>query len=353
MSVDESDYTRGRFKALRYSLWCKRAVLCECPETLEERVRVAAHTSRMVIFAALAGNSAIAATKFVASAYTGSAAMLSEAVHSLVDTGNQILLLFGLRQARRPASPDHPFGHGLQLYFWAFVVAVLIFGLGAGVSILHGIQKIREPHPVEDAWVNYIVLALAIVFEGGVWVVALRAFRAEKGDKGWLEAVRKSKDPTTFTVLFEDTAALLGLLTALLGVYLSQALAMPVLDGVASLVIGLILAVTAAFLAYECQSLLTGESAAPEVRRSMYELTAQQPGIERINELLTMHFGPDQVLVAMSLDFKDDLKAAEVEAVVSKLERDLKASHPEVNRVFVEAQSFESHKRSAQSDKSR
>lgn len=306
---------------------------------------MAAHGSKTVIFAALAGNAAIAATKFVAAAYTGSSAMLSEAIHSLVDTGNQILLLFGLRQAARPATEDHPFGHGLQLYFWAFVVAVLIFGLGAGVSILEGIQKIRAPHPIEDAWVNYVVLGLAIVFEGSVWIVALRAFSAQKRGRSWLTAVRSSKDPTTFTVLFEDTAALLGLLTALVGVYLSQALDLPVLDGVASLAIGCILAVTAAFLAYECQSLLTGEGVAPQTRRAMRSLVAGQPGVLRINEFLTMHFGPEEVLVAMSLDFRDSLSAAQVEQTVSAVEERLKAAHPEVKRVFVEVQSFEAHNR--------
>src|SRR3954451_9330809 len=217
---------------------------------------MAAHGSRTVIYAALAGNAAIAATKFAAGWHTGSSAMLSEAVHSTVDTGNQLLLLHGLRRAARPPTPEHPFGHGLQLYFWAFVVAVLIFGLGAGLSILEGIGKVREPHPVENAWVNYLVLGLALAFEGAVWLVALRAFRAEKGPRGWLEAVRASKDPTVFTVLFEDSAAMLGLLVALLGVFLSERLALPVLDGAASVAIGLILAGTAAFLAYECQSLL-------------------------------------------------------------------------------------------------
>jgi cation diffusion facilitator family transporter len=230
---------------------------------------MAAHGSKTVIYAALAGNAAISASKFAASWFTGSSAMLSEAIHSLVDTGNQLLLLHGIRRAARPPSPEHPFGHGLQLYFWAFVVAILIFGLGAGLSIFEGIDKVRTPHPVESAWVNYVVLTLGLVFEGTVWVVALRAFRQEKGTRGWLAAIRASKDPTTFTVLFEDSAAMLGLMVALAGVYLSQALDMPVLDGVASIAIGLILAVTAAFLAYECQSLLTGEGVDPMVRATM------------------------------------------------------------------------------------
>jgi cation diffusion facilitator family transporter len=306
---------------------------------------MATHGSRTVIYAALAGNAALAATKFAAGWYTGSSAMLSEAVHSTVDTGNQLLLLHGLRRAARPPTPDHPFGHGLQLYFWAFVVAVLIFGLGAGLSILEGIGKVREPHPVENAWVNYVVLGLGLAFEGAVWVVALRAFRAEKGPRGWLEAVRASKDPTVFTVLFEDSAAMLGLLVALLGVFLSERLGLPVLDGAASVAIGLILAGTAAFLAYECQSLLTGEGADPAVRASIRRIATSTPGVVRLNEALTMHFGPRDVLVALSLDFEDALPAARVEAAVSAIERAIKAAHPEVTRVFVEAQGFDAHRR--------
>ena len=309
---------------------------------------MAANASRVVIFAALAGNTAIALTKFVAAGLTGSAAMLSEAIHSLVDTGNQLLLLYGLRRASRPASPDHPFGHGLQLYFWAFVVAVLIFGLGAAVSIMQGIDKILNPHPIQDAWINYAVLGLAIVFEGLVWIVALRAFRAEKGTRGWVAAIRFSKDPTTFTVLFEDTAALLGLFVAFAGIWLSRTLAMPVLDGLASVLIGAILAGTALFLAYECQSLLTGEGVDPETREALMKIAAAEPGVDRVNELLTMHFGPDDVLVAMSLDFTDSLPASNVEVAVTSIEKSIKSAHPEVSRVFVEAQSFDAHLRSGQ-----
>jgi cation diffusion facilitator family transporter len=307
---------------------------------------MAGHGSKTVILAALGGNALIAGTKFVAAAFTGSAAMMSEGIHSLVDTGNQILLLYGMRQAARPATAEHPFGYGLRLYFWAFVVAILIFGLGAGLSILHGIEKIRDPHPIQDAWVNYIVLALGIVFEGAVWMVAFKAFRAEKGDGGWIAAIRASKDPTIFTVLFEDSAALLGLVTALIGIALAQTLEMPILDGVASVIIGIILALTAAFLAYECQSLLTGEGVSAPVRASIRSIAAAGNGVERINELLTMHFGPNDVLVALSLDFSNTLPAAGVEDTVSAIERAIKAAHPDVTRVFVEAQSFEAHRRS-------
>ena len=308
---------------------------------------MAQSSSKLVIYAALGGNLLIAVTKFAAAAVTGSSAMLSEGIHSTVDSGNQLLLLYGLKRAARPASPDHPFGHGLQLYFWAFVVAIMIFGVGAGVSIYEGVDKILRPHPVEHAVVNYIVLGLALVFEGVVWATALREFQKVKGTQGWLQSVRRSKDPALFTVLFEDTAAMLGLIVALVGIAFSQLLDLPLLDGVASVAIGLILGLTAAFLAYECQSLLTGEGVSPEVRASLQRIATAEPGILRPNEILTMHFGPQDVLVALSLDFADGLSAVDVERTVSSIERQIKAAHPEVTRVFVEAQSFEAHRRSA------
>jgi cation diffusion facilitator family transporter len=307
---------------------------------------MARHSSKFVIYAALAGNLLVAATKFAAAAFTGSAAMLSEAIHSTVDSGNQMLLLLGLNRAAQPANARHPFGHGLQLYFWTFVVAVLIFGVGAGVSFVEGMSKIRTPHPVENPWVNYLVLGLALVFEGAVWIVALRAFRQVKGKLSWLRAVRQSKDPTVFTVLFEDTAAVLGLLVALIGLLLGQFLDMPVLDGVASLLIGIILAGTAAFLAFECQSLLTGEGVSPEVQASIHAIAAAEPAVARPNEILSMHFGPEDVLVALSLDFRDSGTASEVEQAVTRIERRIKAAHPEVKRVFIEAQDREAHSRS-------
>lgn len=301
---------------------------------------MASHTSKSVIYAALAGNTAIALTKFAAAGFTGSVAMLSEAIHSVVDTGNQLLLLLGLRRAARPADARHPFGHGLQLYFYTFVVAVLIFGVGAVISIWQGIEKIRHPVAVEHAWVNYLVLSLGVLFEGGVWVVALRAFNAERAGRPWLLAVRSSKDPTVFTVLFEDTAALAGLAVALLGVFLSETLDAPVMDGVASVLIGGILAVTAFFLASESQSLLTGEAASYDTRRGINRIARAEPGVVGLNQARTMHFGPNEVLVVLSLDFEDTLPAGEVERIVTRLERKIKVAHPDVRQVFIEAQSF-------------
>jgi cation diffusion facilitator family transporter len=298
-----------------------------------------------VILAALVGNLAIAIAKFVAAAMTGSAAMLSEAVHSAVDTGNEVLLLWGLRRAARPPDASHPFGYGLELYFWVFVVAIMIFGLGAVLALIGGIEKLRDPEPVRNIVINYVVLGLSIVFEIASWTVAFREFRKQLTDSGWFLTVRRSKDPTVFAVLFEDTAALIGLVMALVGIALADMLDMPALDGVASIGIALVLAATAAFLGYESQSLLTGEAAVPEVRQDIERIASGTPGVVGINEVLTMHFGPQEVLAALSLDFDDAISAADIEACVAHIERAIKAAHPDVSRVFVEAKSFDAHLR--------
>ncbi|WGM32836.1 cation diffusion facilitator family transporter [Brevundimonas sp. NIBR11] len=304
---------------------------------------MAASTSKNVIFAALAGNLAIAATKLGAALFTGSAAMMSEAIHSAVDTGNQIILLIGLKRAARPATASHPFGHGLQLYFYTFVVAVLIFGVGAVISITHGIERIQSPEPIENPWVNYIVLGLSVLFEGASWLVALKAFNKEREGRPFFGVIRSSKDPTVFTVLFEDTAALLGLVVALVGVVASQMFDLPVLDGVASVIIGVILALTAGFLAFESQSLLTGEAADPATREGIEGIARAEPGVIGLNDARTMHFGPNEILVCMSLDFHDDLTAAQVEDTVARLEHRIRAAYPQAGRIYVEAQSAASH----------
>jgi cation diffusion facilitator family transporter len=308
---------------------------------------MAASGSKKVIYAALAGNSLIAATKFAAAAFTGSSAMFSEAIHSLVDTGNQGLLLYGMKRAGRPADAAHPFGYGMEVYFWTFVVAILIFAVGAGVSLYEGIAKVAAPHPVTNVHVNYVVLGIAAVFEAAAWWVALVEFRKTKGELGYLEAVRRSKDPTVFTVLFEDSAAMLGLIVAFAGIGLAQALDMPVLDGVASIVIGAILGMTAALLAYEAKGLLIGEAAAADVVSAIRAIVADTDGILTVNELLTMHLGPDDVLVNLSIDFVDSISAGGVEAAISQMERRIKQAHPAVRRVFIEAQAFDAHARAA------
>jgi cation diffusion facilitator family transporter len=306
---------------------------------------MAAHTSKTVIYSALAGNAAIAVTKFIAAFLTGSAAMLSEAIHSVVDTGNQLLLLVGLRSASKPPSARHPFGHGLELYFYTFVVAVLIFGVGAVISFVHGFHKIQQPVSIEKPWINYAVLCFSIIFEGAVWLVAFKEFNKEREGRGWITAVRASKDPTVFTVLFEDTAALLGLIVALIGIWISEKLDMPKADGVASVVIGAILATTALFLAARSKSLLTGEAASFDTRLGINRIARAANGVVGLNQARTMHFGPNDVFVALSLDFDDTLPASEVEKTVTNIEREIKAAHPDVTMVFIEAQSFDADRR--------
>jgi cation diffusion facilitator family transporter len=301
-----------------------------------------ASSSKKVIVAALVGNTLIAITKFAAAAITRSSAMLSEGIHSLVDTGNQLLLLYGLRRAIRPANEDFPFGHGKELYFWSFVVAILIFAVGAGVSIYEGVLHILHPAPIENPKVNYVVLGLAMIFEGSAWSYAWRAFKKHRGQKRVLRAVREGKDPSMFVVLFEDSAAMLGLLVALGGVMLADLTGVWYFDGAASIVIGLILGVTAAWLAYETKSLLIGEAAEPEVVARIREIASGFAEVDRVNEVLTMHMGPDYILVNLSVDFADKVTAQRVEDVISEMDRRLKQNIPRVKRVFVEAESRKS-----------
>lgn len=305
---------------------------------------MAATGSRAVIYAALAGNAMIAVTKFAASAYTGSSAMLSEAIHSVVDTGNQGLLLYGLNRSEKPADEKFPFGYGMELYFWAFVVAILLFAIGAGVSLYEGIHKVLHPHEISSPWVNYLVLSLAMIFEGAAWWVAWREFDRRRGTKGIFEAVRASKDPAVFTVLFEDTAAMLGLVAAFLGVLAADMMGWLWADGLASIVIGIILAVTAWVLAIETKGLLIGEAASPELSRGVHAIVAKRNDVIRhTNELRTMHLGANDVLVALSIDFRDGLTAGTVERTITQLERQIKSAFPVVTRLFIEVQSEQDH----------
>lgn len=300
--------------------------------------------SKKVIYAALVGNAGIAVTKFVAATITGSSAMLSEAIHSVVDTGNQVLLLWGIKQSNRPADERFPLGRGKEIYFWSFIVAILIFAVGAGVSIYEGIKHLIHPNPVQNPMINYIVLAIAIVFESGAWYFAWREFRVAKGDRGYFESVRAGKDPTMFVVLFEDTAALLGLLVALVGIALGQMTGSPYFDGAASVIIGVILALVAIWLAWETKSLLIGEAADPEVTRKIQSIVDRHPGILRVNELITLHMGPNAIVVNISIDFADELGSIQVESAASDLNREIKKAIPEVRRVFIEAESYSAHR---------
>lgn len=294
--------------------------------------------SKKAIYAALVGNGLIAITKFFAAGITGSSAMASEGIHSMVDTGNQVLLLHGLRRAKRPADRRFPFGHGKEIYFWSFIVAILIFAVGSGISIYEGIRHIVHPVPVTNPLLNYIVLGLAMVFEGFAWTYALIAFRRQKGSLGYLEAVQRGKDPTLFVVLFEDSAAMLGLIVAAAGIGLGQATGNPYFDGAASVVIGLILGATAIWLAYETKGLLIGESANKAVVDGIRALAVAEREVEQVKEVLTMHMGPDFILLNISVKFRDSAVAADIEIAVRRMEHAIKLSYPEVKRIFIEAE---------------
>ncbi|MBO0344403.1 cation transporter [Roseibium sp. CAU 1637] len=304
---------------------------------------MAAHGSKKVIYAALAGNGLISITKFAAAAFTGSSAMMSEGIHSLVDTGNQGLLLYGMKRAKQPADKQHPFGYGAELYFWSFVVAILIFAVGSGVSIYEGVQKVIHPHPVSNPMVNYIVLALAFAFESVAWWIALKEFNQTRGGRSLFQTVRDSKDPTLFTVLFEDSAAMLGLMVAAIGLAAAQVLGLPWLDGAASIAIGLILAATAAFLAFETKGLLIGEGASPEIISSIRQIVEASPTVTAVNEIRTLHRGPHDILLALSLDFEDQVKAGAIEDAIYSMEQTIKRQNPDVTRLFIEVQASRHH----------
>jgi cation diffusion facilitator family transporter len=297
-------------------------------------------TSKKVIYAALAGNALIAVTKFIAAFITGSSAMLSEGIHSVVDTGNELLLLYGLHRARKPADENFPFGYGKEVYFWSFVVAIFIFAIGAGVSLYEGFRHLAHPRPLEHVYANYIVLVMAMLFEGFSWRVALKEFSRQKGRRGYLEAIHRAKNPSVFVVLFEDSAALLGLGVAFLGILLGQITGKTWFDGAASIIIGLLLAGTALWLAYEIKGLLVGESALPEVVNCIRRQAQACPDkIEHVNEVLTMHMGPDFILVNLSVDFNNRLTADEIETIIHQLDAEIKKACPEVKKVFIEAES--------------
>ncbi|NGP76474.1 cation transporter [Balneolaceae bacterium YR4-1] len=298
--------------------------------------------SKKVIYAALIGNGLIAITKFAASVITGSSAMLSEGIHSSVDTGNQLLLLLGLKRAKKPADERFPYGHGKEVYFWSFIVAIMIFGVGAGISIYEGIHSVMDPHPIQNPMTNYVVLGLAMIFEAFAWYFAWKEFQKAKGERSYYEAVRKEKDPTTFVVLFEDTAAMLGLIVAFLGIWIGQITGNLLMDGIASIVIGIILAVTAAWLAYETKSLLIGESASKEIVNGISEMAESTDSIRSVNETLTMHVGPNYVLLNLSVDFQNNLDAEHIEKAISNLTKMIKEKYPSIKRVFIEAEKSKS-----------
>lgn len=266
--------------------------------------------------------------------------MLSEGIHSVVDTGNELVLLYGMRRSQRPPDDNHPFGHGQELYFWTLIVAILIFAIGGGMSIYEGITHIIHPHVIEDPTWNYAVLGIAIVFEGMSWVIAFKEFLPSVGERNIWQAIHASKDPTIFTVLFEDSAALLGLVVAFLGVFLGHTLQNPYFDGAASIVIGAILAVVAVLLAYESRGLLIGERADRNTINYVRSVVQSDPAVVSVVQLLTLHFGPHSILLNLEIQFQPDLTIEAVSQAIERIEKGICSQHPEITNIFIEAKSF-------------
>ena len=299
-------------------------------------------SSKLAIFGAIAANIAIAASKFVAAYFTGSSAMLSEGIHSLVDSGNGILILYGVKQAEKPADKRHPFGRSKELYFWALIVAILVFSVGGGMSFYEGIEHLKQPAALSDPTWNYWVLGLSLVFEGISCFLAFKAFNADRGDAGFWETLRRSKDPAVFAILLEDLAALLGLVIALAGVYLGHLLNNPYLDGVASVAIGILLVFVALFLIYKTKRLLVGTGVDDETLDALEALVKAQPNIDQVGPPLTSYLGPADVVLALDVEFAHHLTSKEIEQAIDDLQDVIRAKYPEMKRIFVEAKSLSS-----------
>jgi cation diffusion facilitator family transporter len=292
--------------------------------------------SKFAVWGAIAANVAIAVIKFIVAGVTGSSAMLSEGIHSLVDTGNGALLLIGLKRSQRAATREHPFGHGKELYFWSLIVAVLIFGLGGGISFYEGVLHVRQPIELKDPMWNYVVLACAAVFEGASFTISLRQFNSQRTTTPIWEALRASKDPANYTVLAEDFAALVGLAVAAIGIYLSHRLDMPRLDGVASMVIGVLLAGVAVLLIRESRGLLVGEGVKPETAAIIRKMAREEPGVQFAGPVLSMYIGAEEVLVTFEVTFDGDAPAHRVAETIGRIERRIRERFPKIQRIYVE-----------------
>lgn len=297
---------------------------------------MATEGSRTAVVAAVVGNSAIAVAKFVAAAITSSAALLAEGIHSVADTGNQVMLLWGLSAAKREATAAHPFGRGKEVYFWSFMVAVMLFVGGSVFAIQHGVEALRHPRELASQTTSIVVLVVAIVIEGFTFTVALREFNKSRGTRATWRSIRDSKDTALLVVLLEDSGAMAGLLLALIGVGLSAVTGDPVWDAIATLVIGVLLAVIAFILAFETKSLIVGEAASRSDRAQIRAAVLSHRNVERVGRLLTMHMGPHEILVNIDIDLKDGLGGGEVEATIDEVESAIRRVIPAANNIFVE-----------------
>jgi len=296
--------------------------------------------SKTAVIAALIGNGLIAITKFIAASITGSSAMFSESIHSLVDVGNQSLLLFGLNRAQKPATAEHPYGFGKEIYFYSFIVAILLFSFGGGLSLLEGIKHLSNPKPIASVYINYIVLGFAFIFESAAWYVAFKEFKKTTKNFHWFYSVHRAKDPAIIVVLLEDTAAMIGLVVAAIGVTASSYFNLPIIDSIASIIIGLVLLAVAVWLAYESKSLLVGEAANPEIINQVKNIISNADEIVKSKNIMTMHMGPNSILLNLDVDFKENLGSSDVENSISRLEREIKQCLPDIKWVYISAKSF-------------
>jgi len=304
----------------------------------------------IAVYGAIASNLIIAVFKYIVAFLTGSSAMLSEGIHSTADTGNELLLLFGLRQSRKPADEAHPFGHGQELYFWSLIVAIILFSAGGGMSIYEGITHLEHPTELQYPVWNYLVLGFAFIAEGISWFIALRELlKRKETDESFWHGLRASKDPSIFIVFGEDTAALAGLIVAFLGVFLGHRLASPYPDAIASILIGFILATVAIFLAFESKSLLVGETANPKIVAGIQKLVLEHPTVERMRRPLTMHFGPNEVLLSLDVQFHPDLQASALVDVIDELEIQIHNEYPDIKQIFIEVEGIKNVRDSSES----
>jgi cation diffusion facilitator family transporter len=293
-------------------------------------------SSKIAIYSALIANLLIAITKFIAAAITKSSAMMSEGIHSVVDTSNEFLLLLGIRKSKKKADDKRPFGYGKELYFWSFIVSILIFGVGAGISFYEGITHLQHPELIRDPLWNYIVLSIAFVFDGISFIIALKNFNRHRGSQPFWRAVRKSKDPTSFVVLFEDAADVVGLTVAFLGVYLGHLYKNPYFDGIASMVIGVILTAVSLLLAKESRSLLMGEPAAPEIIDEVVKIARSNPAVKKIEEHLSMVLSPKEVLLILKPEIKESLSSSEIVEAIQSIKRNIQSRFPNFRQVYIE-----------------
>jgi cation diffusion facilitator family transporter len=296
--------------------------------------------AKIAVLAAIAGNLAIAIAKFVAAGVTGSSAMLSEAIHSLVDTGNGALILLGINRSRKPADVAHPFGYGHELYFWTLIVGILIFAMGGGMSIFEGVTHVVHGSPADASSWNYAVLGIAAVFEGSSWWFGWKAFRSEMRGRGVLETVQISKDPTSFSVLLEDSAALLGLAVAFLGVFLSHELNTPFLDGIASIIIGVILCIVAVIMVRESKGLIVGEGVESETLKAIRALLCGDFSVRSVGRLLTLYLGPQEVLLTIEIRFRSEMSAVDIRRAVARLKQGIQARYSRITRIYFDAIAF-------------